>query len=251
MRLVWFRFKKIYYLYVLKRRRRLPALIRNHLQTCFRLDLRKTVSESDFVVFDTETTGLHARKGDRIVSISALRLKQGRIDLSDTFHKIVNPNRNIPSTSAVVHGILPRMVDGKPGLDEVLPGFIEYIGSSILVGHHVWLDMTFLNREMVRLFGFPIQNLVLDTVMLDRAFQREGSTPQSAENTDSSLSALAERHHVQINGLHSSFADALATAQIFQQMLKQAQGQGLLSLKDLLRRAYQPVSLQSQHVSSV
>jgi len=250
MRLVWFRFKKIYYLYLLKRRR-LPALIRNHIQACFRLDLKKTVSESDFVVFDTETTGLHAKKGDRIISISALRLKQGRIDLSDTFHEIVNPNRNIPSKSAVVHGILPRMVDGKPSLDEILPGFIEYIGSSILVGHHVWLDMTFLNREMVRLFDFPIQNLVLDTVMLDRAFQSRVSSPQSLENTDSSLSALAERHHVQINGLHSSFGDALATAQIFQQMLKQAQGEGLLSLKDLLRRAYEPVSLHPQDVSSV
>ncbi len=250
MKLVWFRVKKVYYLYLL-RRRKMPAFIRNHLRTCLDLDLKKTIPETDFVVFDTETTGLHAKKGDRIVSISAIRLKQGRIDLSDTFHEIVNPNRGIPSKTAVIHGILPRMVDGKPTLEEILPGFIEYIGSSILVGHHVWLDMTFLNLEMVRLYGFPVQNLVLDTAILDQAIQRMRHPSTEGEgNVNSSLSALADRYHVQINGHHSSFGDALATAQIFQQMLKQTQKQGLLSLKDLLRRAYQPVSLLSQDGSA-
>jgi DNA polymerase-3 subunit epsilon len=251
MGLIWFRFKKVYYLYLLKRRK-LPAVIRNHLQACVRIDLRKTASEADFVVFDTETTGLHAKKGDRIVSVSAVRLKQGRIDLSDTFHKIVNPNRDIPSKTAVIHGILPRMVDGKPTLDEILPDFIEFIGSSILVGHHVWLDMTFLNREMIGLYGFPIQNLVLDTAILDRAFQRmKSSSSLSETDVNSTLGALSDRYHVQINGHHSSFGDALATAQIFQQMLKQAQKQGVLSLKDLLRKAYQPVSLDLEDASSI
>ncbi len=60
------------------------------------------------MVFDTETTGLHARKGDRIVSISAVRLREGRIDLSDTFHELINPNRDIPSETAIIHGILAQ-----------------------------------------------------------------------------------------------------------------------------------------------
>lgn len=251
MRFVWFRFKKFYYLYLL-RRKKLPDLIRNHLETCLRLDLRQPIVETDFVVFDTETTGLYASKGDRIVSISAVRLKGGRIDLSDTFHEFINPNRNIPSKAAVIHGILPRMVDGKPTLEELLPSFIEYIGSSILVAHHAWLDMTFLNLEMISLYGFSIQNLVLDTAILDQAFRwRKTLSSKGPMKADSSLSALAERYHVHIEGHHSSFGDALATAQIFQQMLKQAQKQGILSLKDLLRKAYQPVSLNPQEVSSM
>ena len=251
MRLVWFRFKKAYYLYLL-RRKKIPTLIRNHLETCLCLDIRQPILKTDFVVFDTETTGLHAKKGDRIVSISALRLSHGRIDLSDTFHELINPNRNIPSKSAVIHGILPRMVDGKPSLEEILPSFIAYIGSSILVGHHAWLDMTFLNREMARLYGFPIQNIVLDTVLLDQAFRWR--KPPSSRNTikgDSSLIALAERYDVRIEGHHSSFGDALTTAQIFQQMLKHAQKQGIVSLKDLLRKAYQPMSLHPEEMSSM
>jgi DNA polymerase III epsilon subunit-like protein len=68
---------------------------------------------------------------------------------------------------------------------------------------------------------------------------------------NSSLSALADRYHVQINGRHSSFGDALATAQIFQQMLKQAQKLGMFSLKELLRKAYQPPGLNSQDLPSM
>lgn len=242
MRFVWFRLKKLYYLYLL-RRKNFPAHIRYHLLACLRLDIRQPLRETEFVVFDTETTGLHAGKGDRIVSISAVRLKHGRIDLSDTFHEFINPNRDIPSETAVVHGILPRMVDGKPTLEETLPDFIGYIGSSVLVAHHAWLDMTFLNREMVRLYGFPIQNQVLDTAILDQSFWSATSSSGGTMKMNSSLSALAERYHVRIEGRHSSFGDALATAQIFQQMLKQAKKQDIRSLKDLLRKAYQPVSL--------
>ena len=204
------------------------------------------------MVFDTETTGLHAKRGDRIVSISAVRLKHGRIDLSDTFHEIINPNRNIPPKAAVIHGILPRMVDGKPTLEEILPSFLEYIGSSILVAHHAWLDMNFLNREMVRLYHISIQNPVLDTAILDRALRPiKSSSSSDPVMMNSSLPALAERYHVHIEGHHSSLGDALTTAQIFQQMLRQAQKQGLLSLKDLLRKAYQPVSFNPQEMASI
>ncbi len=248
MRLAWFRLKKLYYLCLL-RRRKLPAIMREHLQTCIHLDLRQSIPETDFVIFDTETTGLYASRGDRIVSISAVRLREGRIDLSDTFHEFVNPNRSIPAETAVIHGILPRMVDGKPAVEEVLPKFIAYIGSSILVAHHAWLDMTFLNKDMMRLYGFPIQNPVLDTALLDQAFRSKIFPCFNEPKTNNTLVALAERYHVQIAGHHSSFGDALTTAQIFQQMIKQAQKQGICSLKDLLRCAYQPVSLASETFS--
>lgn len=248
MRMLLFRFKKLYYLNHL-RRKNFPAVIRDHLQACLSLDFRQPIHETAFVVFDTETTGLNVRKGDRIVSISAVRLKQGRIDLSDTFHELINPNRDIPSKVAIIHGILPRMVNGKPPFEEILPNFIDYIGSSVLVAHHAWLDMTFLNREMMRLYGIPIQNLVLDTAILDQAFLLM-KTPLFRRSTikiDSSLSGLAERYHVSIEERHSSFGDALATAQIFQQMIKEAQKLGILLLKDLLRIAFQPPSIDTHN----
>jgi DNA polymerase-3 subunit epsilon len=174
-----------------------------------------------------------------MVSISAIRLKEGRIDLSDAFHEIINPGRDIPSTSAVIHEILPRMVTGKPTIEKVLPDFITYIGASVLVAHHEWLDMSFLNRDMCRLYGIPIQNVVLDTVALNRALlaKKTSASMIGTMKIDSTLGALAERYHVTVEELHSSFWDALATAQIFQQMIKEAQRLGILSLKDLFRFA--------------
>jgi len=244
MKLIWRHLRRHYYQRRL-RRKDLPEVMRNYLQAFNGFNFNKPIAETEFVIFDTETTGLHAKKGDRILSISAVRLKDGRIDLSDVFHEMVNPNRDIPSTSAVIHEILPRMVNGKPTIEQILPKFIAYIGSSVLVAHHEWLDMSFLNREMVRLYGFPIQNIVLDTAILDQVLLVK-KTPASMIATmriDSTLGAVAERYHVTIEGLHSSFWDAVATAQVFQQMIKDVQRRGILYLKDLLRLAYTPPSL--------
>ena len=244
MRKIWFELRKRYYLHLL-RRKKSPAAILDHLRSWNHLDLKRPIRETDFVVLDTETTGLYFHKGDRIVSISALRIKDGRIDLSDTFHELVNPNRDIPGKAVVVHEILPRMVDGKPTLEKILPNFVEYVGHAVLVGHHAWLDMGFLNREMTRLCGFSLRNMVLDTVSLDQALIVM-KTPISMRNKiklDSSLGALAERYHVSLDQRHSSFGDALVTAQIFQHMIKQAEKFGILTLKGLLRIALNPPAL--------
>src|SRR4030042_3735765 len=143
MKLLFRRLRNQYYQRHL-RRKDLPEVIRDYLQAFHRFDFNQLITETEFVIFDTETTGLNVKKGDRILSISAVRLKEGRIDLSDAFHAIINPDRDIPSASAVIHEILPRMVTGKPTIQPVLPKFIAYIGSSVLVAHHEWLDMSFL-----------------------------------------------------------------------------------------------------------
>jgi DNA polymerase-3 subunit epsilon len=239
MKLLFRRLRNHYYQRHL-RRKDLPEGIRTYLQAFHRFDFNQLITETEFVIFDTETTGLNVKKGDRIVSISAVRLKGGRIDLSDAFHEIINPDRDIPSASAVIHEILPRMVNGKPTIEHVLPKFIAYIGSSVLVAHHEWLDMSFLNREMCRLYGIPIQNIVVDTAVLDQALLAK-KTPASIMATmkiDNTLGAMAERYHVTVEELHSSFWDALATAQIFQQMIKEVQRLGILSLKDFLKLAH-------------
>jgi DNA polymerase-3 subunit epsilon len=216
-----------------------------YLEAFNSLDLKQPIGEIEFVVFDTETTGLNVKRGDRILSLSAVRLKKGRIDLSDTFHEFVNPHRDIPSKTAVIHEILPRMVDGKPPIDEVLPRFIVYVGSSVLVAHHEWLDMSFLNWEMTRLYGFPMLNIVLDTALLDQALvlMKTPSFMRDSTRLNSTLAAVAERYRITIEQQHSSFWDALATAQIFQKMIKEAQQRKIISLKDLIRVAFTPPGL--------
>jgi DNA polymerase-3 subunit epsilon len=244
MRMILLQWKRRYNLYRL-RRKNLPAFVRGYLEKFLHLNLRQRIADTEFVIIDTETTGLNVKRGDRILSLSALRLKRGRIDLSETFHVLVNPDRSIPSKTAVLHGILPRMVNGKPLMAEVLPRFIDYIGSAILVGHHEWLDMSFLNWEMERLYGISLQNIVLDTALLDQALASKTSSfsPASGLAPNSRLESVAERYHVLMEEQHSSFWDALTTAQIFQKMIKEAEHQGIFTLGDLLKIAFTPPSL--------
>ena len=239
MKMIWHRLRNQYYQRHL-RRKDLSEVIRDYLHAFHGFNFNQPIIETEFVIFDTETTGLNVKRGDRILSISAVRLKQGRIDLSDAFHEIINPDRDIPSASAVIHEILPRMVNGKPTIEHILPKFIAYIGSSVLVAHHEWLDMSFLNREMARLYGIPIQNIVVDTAVLDHVLlaKKTQASMTAAMKIDSTLGAVAERYHVTVEGLHSSFWDALATAQIFQQMMKEVQRLGIINLRDLLKLAH-------------
>ena len=95
MNAFWLRIRSFYYSQKL-RRRHLPSLAQSNLLLFKRLSLKTSIAETDFVVFDTETTGLNAGKGDRILSLSGVRIKQGRIDLSDTFHELVNPTGTFP-----------------------------------------------------------------------------------------------------------------------------------------------------------
>ena len=218
------------------RNRVLPQEARQNLLALDGLKLGVAVGDIPFVIFDLETTGVDAAGGDRVVSISALRMKAGRIDLADAFYSLVNPARDIPARSVVIHGILPGMVDGKPTIETLLPGFLRFAGASVLVGHQSWLDVSFLSGEMKRLYGFPIQNPVLDTALLDGRLgrDRDGSSASGGERADRRLAALARRYRIDPEGLHSSFGDALTTAQIFQQMLKVAERSGIRCLGDLL-----------------
>jgi DNA polymerase-3 subunit epsilon len=241
MKMILRRLKNYYHVRRLGRKD-LPPIVKEYIQSFQHLNLEKPISETEFIVFDIEMTGFKAKKGDRILSISGLRLRNGRIDLSDVFHEMVNPNRDIPSKTAVIHEILPRMVQGKPPIDEVLPHFIKYIGTAILVAHHEWLDMSFLNKEMTRLYGFPIQNLVIDTAILDRAFvlMKTPSSQRATIEINSTLDSVAERYRISVEERHSSFWDAMATAQIFQKMIKMAETLGIVNLKDLLKLAFKP-----------
>ena len=221
------------------RHREVPSVLLayNQLPQGFSRDV--LVEDTDFAILDLETTGPDARRGDRIVSISAIRFRGGRIDLADAFHELVNPQRGVCHDAACIHQILPSTVAGKPPIQDVLPHFIQYIGCSVLVAHHAWFDLSFLNADMLRLYGFRLFNRVVDTVHLDRALVecRAGLTWATPVTLDSTLTGVAERYQVQVGDRHSSFGDALTTAQVFQRMVSEVERMGVLTLFQLLRFA--------------
>jgi DNA polymerase-3 subunit epsilon len=193
-------------------------------------------AETRYVVLDTELTGLDDRRDD-IVSIGAVRMWGGKIEIGGTFHELVNPTAVLEGRSVVIHGITPSQVESKPPIDEVLSTFRDYVAGAVLVGHCVEVDLSFLNREARRLTGSPFRNPVLDTLSL-YGWLRHRFPEHEALSTalpGLSLFELARRFDIAVVEGHTALGDAYLTAQLFQRFLPLLREAGVSDLKGLLR----------------
>jgi DNA polymerase-3 subunit epsilon len=193
-------------------------------------------TEARYVVLDTELTGLDDRKDD-IVSIGAIRMRGGRIEIGDAFHELVNPSAVLDGRSVVIHGITPSQLETKPRIDEVIGPFMGYVDQAVLVGHCVAIDLAFLNREAHRLTGQIFQNPALDTLSLYGWLRhRFPENPAlSAALPGLSLFELAHRFDIPVTEAHTALGDAYVTAQLFQRFLPLLADAGIQDLKSLLR----------------
>ena len=186
--------------------------------------LRTRLADLDYVVFDSETTGLHPSQGDEVVSLSAVRLRNGAIHGADIFHTLVNPGRPIPPESIRFHGIEDAMVAAAPSMAEVLPRFYEYVGNCVLVAHNAAFDKKFLDLAAKR-SGLPqIDNPVLDTLFLSYGLHKDFE--------GHNLDAIARRLGVPVEGRHTSLGDARVTAAVFLRLLTLLEGRGIVTLGD-------------------
>jgi DNA polymerase III subunit epsilon len=186
-----------------------------------------------FVVVDLETTGLDPKR-DRVVSVGAFRIVDGRIRLGDVFSELVNPGRDIPPESIRVHAILPDMIRNARPAWEVFDDFLGFLGRDILVAHHARFDLYFINRVMRERYGFRLQNLVIDTILMCRyAIPDPDFLGVTREARRCSLDALAERFGLSVPERHTALGDALTTALVFQRLLPLLEAAGYRSLGDL------------------
>jgi DNA polymerase-3 subunit epsilon len=211
-----------------------PRLRRNH--EFFRsFDQNQPLQEYDFTVIDTELTGLIPGQ-DEIVSIGAVRIKNLQIHPQDSFYSLVRPRMDLPKLSTLIHHITPQTVEQAPTLDEVLPRFLDYLGSSLIVAHHVGLDMSFLNRSFTKQFGAPLHTPCLDTLRLAQAFQEElfgGYYDQYNYQISYQLGDLAQKHGLPAFSQHNAFSDAMQAAYLFLFLVKKLRNGSIRSLKEL------------------
>ena len=101
------------------------------------------------IFLDTETTGLSAKDGDRIVEIACIETKD-LIPTNKVFHKIINPQKKVSSEAFKVHGFSDDFLKTKEKFDEVVEDFLEFIKNKKLIIHNAPFDISFLNSELRR-----------------------------------------------------------------------------------------------------
>lgn len=219
------------------RNKDLHRLTKLQLHALDGLDDKMPISQCRFVTLDLETTGLDTAN-DRVVSVGAVRIADGQVHLGDHFNRLINPGRDIPVESIKVHGIVPDDLADAPPAWEVFGDFLDYLGGDILVAHYAKFDLWFINRVMRAQHGFPIQNLVLDTVVMCQGVVLP-SDPYGIERDKQrcSIESLSQRFGLEIPDRHTALGDALATAMIFQVMVSRLAKSGGTRLRDLIRVA--------------
>jgi DNA polymerase III subunit epsilon len=198
----------------------------------------KTLPFTDvqYTVLDTELTGLNEKK-DAIISIGGVRMAGTRIELGNSFHQLVKPETRFKPDSVVVHEITPSDVLEKPNIDVILSEFLQFCGSDILVGHCLSIDLSFINREMKRIFGHTIQNPLIDTYKVYEWLRKKVPTKTcfSSSPQDSSLYEIAKCFSIAVRGAHNALIDAFITAQLLQRFMPVLLDIGITTIGDLLK----------------
>jgi DNA polymerase III subunit epsilon len=167
------------------------------------------------VVLDTETTGLNARLGDRVIEIGCVEIRSRRIS-DNYFHHYINPERDIEEGAARVHGITREALLAKPRFAQVARDFLAYIAGAELIIHNADFDIEFLDLELaLAKLGRLADHVVRITDSL--AFAKELHPGKR-----NSLDALCERYfvnHAQ-RTLHGALLDARLLAECYLAMTR-------------------------------
>lgn len=178
--------------------------------------------DEEYIVFDIETTGLSVINS-KITEIAAVKMKDGKeLDRYSTF---VNPHESIPYHITQLTNITNEMVKGAPDIEEVLPQFIQFVGSSILVAHNARFDMGFIQAICKQLGYDQLTNPVLDTLEFARLLY------PSMKNHR--LNTLADKLKVSLDNHHRAIDDSIALGHILFYMLKEAEGRNITNLINL------------------
>lgn len=200
-------------------------------------DMAGPIESYDFAVFDTELTGLNPRS-DEIVSIAAIRINGLRIAFDDSFFSLVQTRKKNVGEGTFIHRITPEQIRDAPTLDEVLPQFVDFCGTSAMVGHCPELDLTFLDKISRKVLGGALRNPCIDSMELARVYPRYQKKRRSEDLPrirSLNLREISKAYGLPLFAQHDAIGDALQTACLFLFLVEALAGYGLKSFKDIYR----------------
>ncbi|HEX7340414.1 MAG TPA: DNA polymerase III subunit epsilon [Rhodanobacteraceae bacterium] len=175
------------------------------------------------IVLDTETTGLEAHKGHRIIEIGAVELVERRRTGND-YHTYLNPDRAIDEGAREVTGIQDEFLLDKPHFEDIVQAFVEYIKGAEIIIHNAAFDVGFLDAELARA-GAQYGTIADHASVLDTLAMARDKFPGQRNNLDALCKRLGvdNRHRE----LHGGLLDAQLLADVY---LAMTTGQSALDL---------------------
>ncbi len=165
-----------------------------------------------YIVLDTETTGLDPDDGHKIIEIGCVEILDRNIT-ENTFHKYINPEREIDIEASKVHGLTLNNLKDKPIFSEIYDDFLEYVDQSPIVIHNAPFDVGFLKKEHSFLKDEKrfLDNEIIDSLKLAR---------KKSPGKKNTLDALCERYSVDSSDrtLHGALLDARLLAHVYLKM---------------------------------
>ena len=180
---------------------------------------------TEYVVFDTETTGFNAANGDSMIEIGAVKIKDGEI--VDRFDELINPGRHISKRITDITNITDEMVKDALNEEEATLKFLKWAGDDPMVAHNARFDISFVEMAMKKYSLGKFNNTVIDTLELSRALD-QGFARHS-------LSALVKRYNVPFDeeSHHRGDYDAEGTALVFHKMVQKLVSKNFEKISDL------------------
>ncbi len=160
------------------------------------------------ILFDTETTGLDPATGDRIIEFAAIELIR-ELPTNRVFHRVIDPERDVPEEATRVHGFTRGDLIGKPRFADIVDELLAFIEDSPLVAHNAEFDFAFVNAELARLALPPLHpSRMIDTLAL--AKKRFPGMPNS-------LNALCGRFSIDLSErtTHNALLDCRLLADVY------------------------------------
>lgn len=174
-------------------------------------------ASGEYVVIDTETTGLNVAK-DEILSIGAVKIKDNKILTSQTFEVFLQNSKEISSASIKIHGIRPVDLKNAKTTKDGIEEFLQFVGSRALVGYYLEFDVNMINRYTKEILGITLPNRMIEVseIYFDKTISL---IPQG--NIDLRFDTILKKCGVPNMGVHNAVNDAIMTAMIY---LKLTQG---------------------------
>jgi DNA polymerase-3 subunit epsilon len=181
------------------------------------------------VVFDIETTGFFPEKGDKVISIGAVKMCGTKIESgeSSSFYSLIKTDQSLSGEISALTSITDEDLAAAPNASDVLLDFYRFSQDRILVAHHSNHERAFMKKMSWDALGIRFEHRLIDTSFLIRL-----SSPK-AKSEPQSLEELCLQCGIEIRNRHFALADAQMAAQIWGYYLNQAQAMGMSNLQDV------------------